>query len=125
MIIKNVTVTQMEVALAIANRAYDGNLQFNRFEPRAKCIGFTLRVKSSKAPGHRLSYSGRHLTAACWHAHRDFMRAIFDIAPNAVLRSCHAVYDGVAMFEANYRDTGYKNIGSMMQPLDFQNACEC
>lgn len=123
--IKNVSATQMEIALMRANYKYDNNLRFNRFDVNSQSIDFTLRVQSSKGPGHRLSHSGRRMVAACWHAHRDFMRAIFDIAPDAVLRSSMAVYRGKAGFEASYPDTGFRNIGSMMSPVNFKDACEC
>jgi hypothetical protein len=123
--IRNVTVEQMEQALAAANKDYNGNLCWNRFEPKGKSINFTLRVKSSHALGARISFSGRHIPSACWHAHRDFMREVFELAPDAVLTSCRAQYEGKAGFEANYPKTGAINIGSMMQPMSFASACEC
>jgi len=124
--IKHVTTAQMETALATVNRAYDGNITFKRFDPQHNGgVHFTLGVRSSKAPGGRRSHTGKRVAAACWHAHRDFMKEIFALVPNAVLRSCHACYKGKAGFERDFPNTGYINIGSMMQPLEFQNACEC
>jgi flagellar biosynthesis GTPase FlhF len=123
--IKNVTAAQMEKAMAKVNRSYASNVQFNRFEAIKNGFNFTLRVVSSKGLGHRLSMSGRRLTAACWHVHRDFMRAIFDLSPTASLVSCQAAYHGKADFEAKYPDTAGINIGSMMQPMSMEEACAC
>lgn len=123
--INTVSMNDMQAALNTVNRAYDGNVTFNRLDQSWRNINFTLRVKSSKGPGHRVSHTGRRIPSACWHVHRDFMKAIFDIAPDAVLRSCRAVYRGKDGFERDYPATAHINIGSMMQPLSFANACEC
>ena len=123
--IKNVTEAQMWSALSIANQKYNGNIMFNRFNRNPKCFDFTLRVRSSRGPGAKVTSSGRHITAACWHAHKSFMSEIFNLAPDAIIRSCHAVYNGKEGFEANFLATGLINIGSMMQPLTFCSACEC
>jgi hypothetical protein len=123
--IKNVTAAQMDRAMAKVNRTYADNIQFKRFEPIKNGFNFTLRVMSSKGLGHRLSMSGRHLTAACQHVHRDFMRAIFDLAPFANLVSCQAAYHGQADFEAKYLATASINIGSMVQPMSMAEACDC
>ena len=123
--IKPVTTAQMETALATVNQSYDGNVIFNRFDTeRNGKINFTLRVRDSKGPGARRSHTGRRIPAACWHVHRDFMTALFDLAPDAVLRSCRACYKGKAGFERDFPATGYANIGSMMQPLAYQDACD-
>lgn len=112
-------------ALGEANRPYAGNLDFNRFEPKRTHIVFTLRVKDSKAPGHRRGHSGRRMVAACWHAHRDFMRAVFDAEPSAKIVSCMARYDGQEDFELKHGRTATQNIGSVMQPLCMADACDC
>jgi hypothetical protein len=124
--IKHVTTAQMETALATVNASYEGNVIFNRYDvERNGTINFTLRVKDSKAPGHRRSHMGRRIPAACWHVHRDFMAAVFDLAPDAVLRSCRACYKGKDGFERDFPATGFANIGSMMQPLAYADACDC
>ena len=124
--IKPITTAQMESALATANKAYDGNLTFKTFVPQNNGgVHFTLTVRDSKAPGARRSHTGRRIAAACWHAHRDFMAAIFDLAPDAVLRSYLAVYKGKSGFERDYPATGYANISSIMQPMEHRHACDC
>ena len=123
--IKNVTEAQMWSALSIANQKYSDNIMFNRFDRNPRCFDFTLRVKSSRGPGARVSHSGRRITAACWHAHRDVMVEIFNLAPDAVIKSSFATYKGKEGFYRDYPATGMKNIGSMMQPLTFCSACGC
>ena len=115
----------MNTAMRQTNSQYKRNIEFERFEPIRNGFNFTLRVKSSKGLGHRLGFTGRNMAKACWHVHRDFMKNIFKLRPDATIVSCHAVYDGIGDFEAKFSDTGYANIGSIMSPLQFQDACEC
>jgi hypothetical protein len=123
--VTNVSASDMSAAMAEVNKAYDGNVMFNRFDSLRNGFNFTLRVRSSKAPGHRVSHTGRRIPSACWHVHRDFMRALFALQPDATIRSHLACYKGKNGFERDYPATGSKNIGSIMQPLYFEEACEC
>lgn len=120
-------ITQLRQVMRDATtRYYNDNLTFNRLDSNGgKWVNFTLRVVSSKGPGHRISMMGRHITAACWHAHRDFMIELFEQYPKAQLISCYANYRGKASFRAQFEETGYKNIGSIMQPLMMNEACGC
>jgi len=120
-----VTDTQLRDCLNEANKRYKGNLTFNYVESHRSYVQFTMRVKDSHLLGARLGQSGRHITAACWHAHRDLMRVIFDRFPEAKLVSAQARYDGVEGFAREFEATGYKNIGSMMYPVYYMEACEC
>jgi len=104
---------------------YNNNLEFKRFETKGKWIHFTLRVKNSRGPGHKISHSGRHIVAACWHAHRDFMKEVFNQFPNAQLISCFANYNGKTSFENQFEKTGQINIGSPYRPLRMDEACAC
>lgn len=125
MIIKNVTGTQMEQAMNKTNMTYNNNVQFNRYNVGANKINFTLRVKSSSGKGARRSFNGRKLVACCFHGHYEFMRCIFDIAPNAVISSCKATYKGKEDFKNKFQSVGYDNCGSMMNPLSYGDACDC
>jgi len=110
----------------VSRKLYKGNLDFAYLEPHNNHVQFTLRVKDSHGRGARLGQSnGRHLISACWHAHRDLMREIFTQFPQARLVSAKAVYHGAADFTQKYVATGTGNIGSMMQPLQYDQACEC
>ena len=121
-----VRLDQLEkVVETVSKKLYDGNISFNRLEQKANHVAFTLRVDSSKGPGHRIGFHGRRLVAACWHVHYDVMEAIFKKYPDARLVTCQAVYDGINGFHANAEGTGNKNIGSMMSPMCYADACEC
>jgi hypothetical protein len=116
-------------ALAAANDLYGGNLRFKRVpEPanqKATAWYFTLSVHSTKALGTRIGHSGRKIAAACWHAHRDFLNALFRLHDKARVKTAKADYKDKATFERIFPATGYQNIGSEFQPMSYHNACEC
>jgi hypothetical protein len=125
-----------EVIETVSTRDYHGNLRANRLDDasnsRTVWTEFTIRCVSSKGSGHKVSLSAmpfngkeRHLTAACWHAHRDVMKELFARYPNAKLSSAMAKYDGRADFLANFEATGYANIGSQMFPVQARDSCDC
>jgi len=91
----------------------------------AACIQFTITVKSSRGKGGKISPSGRRVAAACWHAHRDFMKVLFALYPNAILQTMLATYRGVSDFEENFPSTGNINVGSRMYPSYYKDCCEC
>ena len=94
-------------------------------------ITFTLKVRDSKKAGHRVGFSRRkdggrrRLKSACWHAHRDVMKAIFDMNPESVLKTAKVYYKGKDDFYEKFEDTGYGNIGSIMEPILYRELCEC
>ena len=105
-------------ALDKINEKYGGNVEFNRFDDK----GFTLRVKSSKGPGHRLSQSSpqKRMVSACWHVHGDFFDALFEVNPDAYVISLGD--KRISKDRGNWADW---NIGSRMFPMYFSEACEC
>jgi len=106
-------------------KLYDGNLQFNREpERQGSWLHFTLRVKTCGEPGTHIGMHRRTIYA-CWHAHRDVMRAIFKRAPDATLHTGIASYYGSKGFEHEFPYTAHQNIGSIMQPRERHQACEC
>lgn len=125
--IKGITEQDLINAVETAsNDHYDGNVIFKRTPDRkGNFLNFTLTVRNSRELGGRISHSGRRIAAACWHAHRDVMREIFDRAPDAILVTALARYEGRDDFERKYRATGEQNIGSMVQPMSMINACDC
>jgi hypothetical protein len=106
----------VQAALLRANALYNDNLVVHETWHRARRIRFVLRTKDSRAYGSRTSWSGRHTRSASWEAHRDFMRFIFDLDPNARLQTGMATYNGKRGFEVHHGDTARRNIGSHMQP---------
>lgn len=109
----------------VSDSLYDGNLTFNNFDARRNYVLFTLRVNSSKGKGARRSGRGNRTVAACWHAHKHVMEAIFARFPDARLVSALATYNGAGDFHHKHGMTRYHNCGSMMQPAEFGDCCEC
>jgi hypothetical protein len=119
MIIKNAAPIDLEEALSRVNLKYGNNIVWNRKpEPIGRRFRCTLRVISSRGPGHRIGFTGRHLISACWHVHGDFFDALFDINPNIVI-----VSRGKEITRAtNWEDY---NVGSLLYPMYASEACEC
>lgn len=126
MLIKNVAEHQLYKALDVANEKFDGNLRFKRIEragfTRAgrEDWNVTLTVSSSKGKGARIGFSGRRIAAACWHAHGAFMD---NLPENAVIVVSGGRDGKMTLYPGSpWVD---RNIGSMMQPLYYSDACEC
>jgi len=130
MIIRNVTENDLKEALAQINQKYENNVTWNSFKQIGKTtFNVTLRVKDSKKAGHRIAYWAyvngkiRRLPYACWHVHGDFFDALLEINPNAKIKT-HGryVYKEGNDVVGNWEDW---NIGSIMYPLYYSEACEC
>jgi hypothetical protein len=68
----------------------------------------------------------RRIASACWHANRDFYRAIFEINPDARIRTALATYNGEANFEHTYRSTGVGYSGPFGYPIPhIEDLCNC
>lgn len=126
MIAKNTTPADLAQAMRDVNAEYNHNLRFKRGpEVYGRGFRFTLTVKNSASIGARRSHQGRRIAAACWHAHRDYFRALYKLSPSAVISSALATYDGADDFEETFPGTGYRNIGSQAEPMSMHDACEC
>lgn len=121
--ISNATKEELQQSLELVNRIYEGNIIFKNISPVGRRLRFTLTVKDSHKKGGRLSQSqfhpGRHICAACWHVHGNFFDALFSIRENIYIYSQGRKITAMA---GNWHD---KNIGSMMYPVNFSEACEC
>jgi len=107
----------LESALHHINAEYKDNIIFqNKPEKTSHGIKATLRVRDSHAYGARTSWQGRHGPYASWEAHRDFIRALFKLVPNASVKTGMALYRGNEDFEAKFQETASKNVGSQIQP---------
>lgn len=116
MLIRNVSLLDLETALGDTNDAFENNVIWNRSpEPVGKGFRLTLRVKDSKGAGARRSNAGRRLVSACWHVHGTF----FDNLPEGA-----AIRTGEITVHP-HEDWQDRNIGSMFQPLMHSDACEC
>lgn len=121
--------TESDIAFvvdAIGRQNYGGNLEIKSSRQVSRnVVTFTIRATSSRGPGARCSWSGRRSIAACWHAHRDVMRALFTINPDGKLYTAMATYIGRQGFEDNFEATAGRNIGSRVSPAYMPDLCEC
>jgi hypothetical protein len=67
----------------------------------------------------------RRVHAVCWHGFRDFFRAVYRQEPNAKFVTAMDTWKNSEDFEERFRETGFKNIGSMMCPVAAAEACRC
>lgn len=116
-----ISMMEMKRALDDTNKRYKGNLAFRYLVPDGRGVSFTLTVKDSKALGHRRGQSGKRLACACWHGHGDFFESVFKIVPAARIVS-RSMGVTITKHGGNWQD---KNIGSIMYPLFYSEACDC
>lgn len=91
-------------------------------------ISGKLEGTSGVNPYPRRSRDRRMPHVVCWHGYRDFMRAVFERYPSARIVTGlmgDNDYRGAEDFERKYRASGYRNVGSMVDPFLHFNACDC
>ena len=67
----------------------------------------------------------RKVNAICWHGFRDFLTELYNIYSDLRVFTAQITYNNKQDFELKYPDTANINIGSMVQPLSYKNACFC
>lgn len=131
--IKNVTKTDVENAVWRVNaRGYDGNIKVHysadtRYSAKGvPTFNGRITVHNSHGTGAAVSYHGdsRAKAAACWHVFRDVFAEILETHPDAVIKAMYATYTAET-FSDLYPKTGEINVGSMIEPLDAEDACRC
>ncbi len=141
MIVCGIEERDLRAALDVANYAYRGNLCFHEEpEPLAsshRSWRVHLSARDLDGPGCRRwvpqswwmeswwDWKVRYTRSACWHAHRDFLYAVFERAPVTRVVTALAVYNGLANFESTYRGTGYTNVGNFFHPVLLSECCNC
>lgn len=143
--IRGLNEQQIRDVLAATNEKHGGNIEFvsqytkdyrttelRPLNKRGNRYSARLKVKSASRPGARVgvkSWSGepgRRINAACWHVHRDFLREVFDINPDAKVISALATYNGEEDFEDKFPDTYYGSGMSGPAPIqEIGGACNC
>jgi hypothetical protein len=117
----NTTLETLEKALVNVNKRYKGNVIFKRYpEKKGRQYHFTLKVKNSREPGARIGFEGHHIRSACWHVHGNFFEEVFKLDPGATIISGGSLI--ITKDAGNWQD---RNIGSIMKPLYYSDACEC
>lgn len=98
---------------------------------RSEVLSFRLVPrKSSEGKYQKLSGSmfnrGRKCNAVCWHGHREFFRALFEMRPHLRVRTMLVTYTGRNDFEMKWPETGDDNVGSgEVAPVARRDACAC
>jgi hypothetical protein len=89
--------------------------------------GRRKRGENGDSAYQRVSWDGaeRRVHAVCWHGFRDFFRAVFSVEPEARFYTAYDKWLGSEDFEARFRFSGHKNIGSMFSPMLAADACRC
>lgn len=128
----------LRAALDVANYAYKGNLSFKEGPEALKgsnrrswkvCLG----VEDADGPGCQCfvqpSWRGLeakgHPRLLCYHAHRDFLYALFERAPRAWVDTTLAVYNGREDFVSRHQRVGCHLVGSFFRPVVFSDSCNC
>ena len=130
MILSGITKHEISKALAMTNKLFDGNVIINNYScmnAKGTRHRVTLRVRNSSGPGARLGFhrnndgNRRKLINLCWHGYGTFIDNIFEVRADAkVSNLITGKMDDV--------DSWYwhdRQIGSMMDPMWFSDACEC
>lgn len=99
-----------------------GNLYAAITWVRGRRVRFTLETRDPDVTGSRRSAQGRPMRKASWEAHRDVLRALFTLDPNAVVRTALATYDGRDDFEHSHLETAGKNFGgNLLHPVPIRS----
>lgn len=101
-------------AINRVNKEQGYQIELNRDDQSGKWFNFTLKSPSG-VPGSRYSSSGRKLACASWHAHGYIFDAIFEIEPDAVIKSLGV---DITKDEGNWCDM---QIGSMLSPCSMSS----
>ena len=122
MLIIGATEHEITQALNGANKRFDGNLEFKRFEHAGKTrdgrakVNVTLTVANCRKPGGRRGHTGRRIAAACWHAHGYFIDGL--PMGTEVRTTLGIVKAGITRWHDS-------NIGSIAVPMMYSQACDC
>lgn len=133
--VKNVTIPELEHALAIVNDDYEKNLTW-AVQPQhvgktsRSRVSFRLSVVDCKKKGGRRGFCRnkdgerrRIGGCACWHAHGHFFEALYQVNANALIRTANAKsITGPTSDEGNWQD---RNVGSVFDPACYSDLCDC
>jgi len=89
-----------------------------------------IKKKESKNYQRKGFYNNKNGTprkvhAICWHGYRDFLIELYKIYSDLRVFTAQITYNNKEDFELKYPDTANINIGSMVQPLNYDDACFC
>lgn len=117
----NVTEEQLRQA------AQATNVSLYELRQDGRALRFMLRPDDSKRWLRRGNRDNR-INAVCFHGHYAFMLALYDLAPDARIKSGllgAADYTSRASLVRQADAIGDRNIGSQFSPLAYRDACDC
>ena len=92
-------------------------------------LGIDLDMNQVSGNCHRVKLklgSRKKVHAVCWHGYRDFLIELYNISGNNFrVVTAQATYNNKDDFYSKYPSTGQNNIGSMVDPLNYEDACNC
>jgi hypothetical protein len=111
MYVKGLSVEGLESILNELNTSYKNNLKLV-FKNSCKkgYLSFRIATKNSYEVGSKISYTGRHIPWASWYVYGQFIDAIFQKNPNAIIYTMNKRYNKDSWQWIDY------NIGSIMNP---------
>lgn len=102
----------VQVAIDMVNREKGYQLEIHPECDHQKGKWYNFRLKTrSKIPGAKVSWQGRNIAAASWHAHGFVFDEILQLNPDAVIKSMNS---SITATGGNWEDY---NVGSMMQSV--------
>jgi hypothetical protein len=105
------------------------DLRWSNGRTDRRAFAFKLDAVTSKSRYARRSSPsfdgrpGRRLTSLCYHGWRDFIRALFAAGATRV-QTTKGDWRNVADFDESLHALASLNIGSMMYPFSYIEACE-
>ena len=100
---------------SISNNCYRVVLKKDKFNTKYQRTGF-ITLKNGKK---------NKINSICWHGYKDFLTELYNIYDDLRIFTAQITYNNKKDFELNFESTGQKNIGSMVEPLQYNNACLC
>ena len=122
-------ITNFETILNEIKLKLNIDIDFNSISKN--CFRVKLNKKKENKNYQRTGFynnkdgSPRKINAICWHGYRDFINELYTINENLRIVSAQATYLNKEDFLNKYPDTAYNNIGSIMQPMNYADACLC
>ena len=107
------------------------NLEIDFNSISSNCFRVKLVKKKENKNYQRIGFysnkngTPRKVNAICWLGFRDFFIELYKYNENLRVITAQATYNDKQDFEYKYPNTAYNNIGSMIQPLNYEDACLC
>jgi len=128
MIIKGISLKELNESLKELNNFYDNNIKLNNHRVLNKNgtrHRLTLRVKDCNGYGSRHGFCEnkngeyRRTNSVCFHGHGDFFEMLFKRNDKCEIRSMNS------LITVEYGNWINRNVGSSMYPILFSDMCEC